>query len=74
MSVYTYTSARQNLAKLLDEASDQIDVYIKRKNGQLFKLVPIQDDSSGLDVPGIDTDLTTKEIVEIIRSMRDERK
>lgn len=73
MSVYTYTSARQNLARILDEASNEADVFIKRKNGQLFKIVHIEDDKSGLDVPGVDTDISTQEIVQMIRASREDR-
>ena len=73
MSVYTYTDARQNLARILNEATTQADVYIKRKNGQMFKIIPIKDDISGLDVPGIDTDISTTELIEMIRSVREVR-
>lgn len=68
MSVYTYTAAKQNLAQVLDEASGSIDVYIKRKNGQLFKVEPVE--GSGLDVPPIKSDLTTDDLVSIVRAMR----
>ena len=70
MAVYTYTKARQNLARALDEASANQDVYIRRKNGQTFKIVPVDTRGSGLDVPGIDTDITTDEIVQIVRESR----
>lgn len=72
MTVYTYTNARQNLARLLDEASDGT-VYITRKNGQLFQLMLVEDERSGLDVPGVDSNLSAAEIVDLIREMRDAR-
>jgi hypothetical protein len=40
MNVYTYTEARQNLATLLDKASREGEVLIKRKDGQMFKVEP----------------------------------
>ena len=73
MSVYTYTSARQNLARVLDEASGHVDVHIKRKNGQLFKVVAVSSEVSGLDVPGVDTDIGTDKLIDIIRHAREVR-
>jgi hypothetical protein len=42
MSVYSYTDACQDLAKLIDEAKKNNDVIIKTESGELFnlKLIP----------------------------------
>ena len=71
MSVYTYTDARQNLAQILDEAKGNGEVFIKRKNGQMFKVLLVQEQKSGLDVPGVNVDISTNEVVDLIRSMRE---
>ena len=70
MSTYTYSSARQKLASILDEAKSSKCVYIQRKNGDLFQLTPVQPKRSPLDVPGIKTNITTKQIVDAVRESR----
>ena len=40
MLVYTYSEARQKLARVLDEAESQGKVLIRRKDGRTFALVP----------------------------------
>lgn len=70
MKVYTYSEARQKLATLLEEAAREGRVKIKRKDGQAFVITPDQRVGSPLDVEGIDLDITTAEIVQIIREGR----
>ena len=69
-AVYTYSTARQKLASLLDQASQEGEVYIKRRDGSLFSLKPVREDRSPLDVPGIDLDLSAEEIVAFVREGR----
>ena len=71
MRVYTYSEARQNLATLLDVANRDGAVAIRRRDGQTFILSPEVAGNSGLDVDGIDLDVTTEEIVDIIRQGRE---
>jgi len=70
MSVYTYSEARQNLSDVLDEARNESEVIIKRKNGDIFKIVPIKKRKSGLDVKGINLKIKASEIVDIVREVR----
>ncbi len=69
MKTYTYTEARQNLAKLLAEAKDE-DVLIERRNGERFILRRQEQETSPLDVPGISTGATTADIVAAVRESR----
>lgn len=69
-SVYTYSEARQNLASLLDKAVKEGEVRLKRKDGQMFRIVPATTSGSPLDVESIDINLTTEEIVEFIHEGR----
>ncbi len=71
MQVYTYSEARQNLATVLKEAESTGKVIIRRKDGQTFALIPEKITTSPLDVPSIDTDFTTQEIVNMIREGRE---
>jgi prevent-host-death family protein len=71
--VYPYTEARQNLASLLDEAVNDGEVRVRRKDGQIFVIVPKESAGSSLDVEGIDLDLTRDEIVEFIHEGRKHR-
>ncbi len=72
MIVYTYTEARQNLATLLDKASQEGEVLIRRKDGQMFIVRPQEIEGSPLDVLGVDLDLTVPEILNFIREGRRE--
>jgi antitoxin (DNA-binding transcriptional repressor) of toxin-antitoxin stability system len=71
MKVYTYSEARQRLARLLDEARQGGEIRIKRRDGSEFALRPVLSDASPLDVPGVDTDLSREEILSAIRESRE---
>ena len=71
MQIYTYSEARQKLAKVLEKAETSGKVIIRRKDGRTFALVPEQIPSSPLDVPSIKADISTQEIVDIIREGRE---
>jgi antitoxin Phd len=71
MQVYTYSEARQKLAKVLEQAEYSGKVLIRRKDGRTFALVPEKIVSSPLDVPSIKAKITTEEIVEIVRAGRE---
>jgi len=69
-AVYTYTEARQNLASLLEKAIREGEVRVRRRDGQIFIIVPETTSGSPLDVEGVDLDLTKDEIVEFIQEGR----
>lgn len=71
MKVYTYSEARQNLASLLDQAAEYGEVQIKRRDGQVFVVRIEPRPISPLDVEPVDLDITTEEIVEIVREGRE---
>jgi hypothetical protein len=71
MQVYTYSEARQKLAIVLEQAENTGKVLIKRKDGRTFALVPEKIAHSPLNVPSIQANITTKEIVNIIREGRE---
>ena len=71
MQVYTYSEARQKLAFVLKQAEDTGKVLIKRKDGRTFALVPERNAKSPLDVPTIKANITTQEVVDIIREGRE---
>ena len=71
MQVYTYSEARQKLATVLEQAESTGKVLIRRKDGRTFALIPEQRPSSPLDVPFIKANITTKEIVDIVRKGRE---
>jgi antitoxin Phd len=71
MQIYTYSEARQKLASVLDQAESTGKVLIRRKDGRTFALVPEQIPKSPLDVPSIKADISSQEIVDIIRKGRE---
>lgn len=73
MKVYTYTEARQKLAALLDRASREGEVRIKRQDGTEFVLRVVPKAVSPLAVTGVSLDLGSDEIVEAVREGRERR-
>lgn len=71
MTTYTFSEARQKLASVLDKARAQGEVLIKRKDGSMFVVKPATFKQSPLDVTGINVNLSAKEIVEIVREIRE---
>lgn len=70
MEVYTYSEARQKLAELLDEAAQEGEVRIRRRDGLVFVVKPERRSESPLDVEGLDLGLTVEEIIEAVREGR----
>lgn len=70
MQVYTYSEARQKLAAVLDKAESAGKVIIRRKDGRSFALIPQKTRVSPLDIPSVQTRVSTEELVDIIRKER----
>ncbi len=70
MDVYTYSEARQNFSTVLDKAEATGKVIIRRKDGRTYALVPERPAASPLDVPSIQADVSSREIVTLIRDQR----
>ena len=71
MKVYTYSQARQKLAKLLDDARQEGEVQIKRRDGQTFVLKPFDQEKSPLDVTGVTTGISLSELNSAVRESRE---
>jgi len=56
---------------VLEQAENTGKVIIRRKDGRTFSLVPEKAATSPLDVPTVRANITTKEIVDIIREGRE---
>jgi hypothetical protein len=76
MKVYNYSQARQNFTSVLNTALRE-EVEIQRKDGSRFKIVPVIGDrkeKSPLEgIKGIEANVTTAELLEIIREGREGR-
>jgi hypothetical protein len=59
------------LTQLLDEADSSGKALIRRRDGRTFAVAPESSTRSPLDGPGIDTGVTTEEILEYLREGRD---
>lgn len=70
MDVYTYSEARQHLSRLLDEAESTGKVIIRRKDGRRYAVVPELSPVSPLDRPTVETSITVKEVVKLVRRQR----
>lgn len=71
MQVFTYSEAQQKLSRLLDEANSSGKALIRRRDGRTFAVTPEISKRSPLDVPGIDTGITTQEILDCLREGRE---
>jgi hypothetical protein len=71
MKVYTYSQARQKLAKILDELDQNEKAIIKRRDGRSYELKSIKEDKSPLDVESVDVDISITEVNDIIREYRE---
>ena len=76
MRVYNYSEARQNFTTVLNTALKE-EVIIRRKDGSKFKIVPVKEDKKGKSplegIKGVKANVTTSELVEIIREGREGR-
>ena len=70
MKVYTYSEAERDLSAAMNVAQKDGEVRISCGDGRLFTLSPVASEKSPLDVEGVDVDMTTDEIVELIRELR----
>lgn len=70
MRVFTYSEARQNLAKLLALAQTE-EIEIRRKDGSTFSLRSKTEQSkSPFDVPSIQTNATSSDVLDAVRESR----
>lgn len=70
MRVFTYSEARQNLAKLLTLAQTET-VRIRRRDGSVFSLsAEPEPKTSPFDVPGVKTQATTADVLAAIEESR----
>lgn len=71
MREYTFSRARQKLASLLDMAREEGGVLIRRRDGQVFEVKPAKrTGGSPLDVPGVDLDLSSGEMMAALAESR----
>lgn len=70
MEIYTYSQARQKLSSVLDKAELTGKVLIRRRDGRTYALVPERVPASPLDVPSVKANISTEEIISLIRRER----
>ncbi len=72
MKVYTYSEAREKLAKVLEESKTE-EVVIRRRKGDTYAIVPQSPHPrrSPFDVAGLNKGISKDEIVEAIRESRE---
>ena len=72
MIAYDYRQAKENFDAVLDTALKE-DVIIKKSDTLVFRLVAVQQKpyNSPFDIDGITTDVTTAEILDVLRECRE---
>lgn len=72
MKSYTYSEARGNFATVLDEAERDGAVEVRRRDGSVFRILPLRKSkSSPLDVKGIKVRVSAADLVAIVREGRE---
>jgi prevent-host-death family protein len=72
MKVYSYSQARQNLSDVLNRSKGE-EVLIRRRGGEVFRIVPQRSGGSPFDVPGVKTKARTSDILAAVREVRSRR-
>jgi hypothetical protein len=70
MKVYSYSEARQRFAEVLRQAKQEGQAQIRRRDGQLFLVQPARSVGSPLDVPGVDSGLSVRDVVTFVQDSR----
>ncbi|MFY9790298.1 MAG: type II toxin-antitoxin system prevent-host-death family antitoxin [Candidatus Sulfotelmatobacter sp.] len=72
MKSYSYSEARGNFATVLDEAARDGVVEIRRRDGTVFRILPLRTGTaSPLDVKGVKVRLSTGDLAAIVREGRE---
>jgi len=71
MKTYSYSEVERNLSTILNTALTQ-DVIIRKRDGRKFRIIPVTENTSQspFEVPGINTGISTKDIVDILKQSR----
>jgi len=66
MKIYTFSQARQELARILEESKNE-EVIISRRSGDSFAIVPQKPrHRSPFDVPGLNKEISRRDIIEAL--------
>jgi prevent-host-death family protein len=76
MKSYTYSEARGNFATVLEEAERDGAVEIRRRDGEIFRVLPAptskgKSKASPLDVKGVKLSLPSADLVAVVREGRE---
>jgi len=72
MKSYSYSEARGNFATVLDEAERNGAVEIRRRDGSVFRILPLRKSkASPLEVKGIKLGFSTADLVAVVREGRE---
>jgi prevent-host-death family protein len=72
MKSYSYSEARGNFATVLDEAERDGAVEIRRRDGTVFRILPLRKAKvSPLDVKGVKLGVSAADLVAMVREGRE---
>ena len=72
MKSYSYSEARGNFATVLDEAERDGAVEIRRRDGTVFRILPLRKSkASPLDIVGVKLRISAADLVAIMREGRE---
>ncbi|MCD6115554.1 type II toxin-antitoxin system Phd/YefM family antitoxin [bacterium] len=71
MTIYTFSEARQKFASILNQAVIEGEVLVRRKDGSSFIIKPIERTESPLNVKGVNINISSDDIVDIMHEIRE---
>jgi antitoxin (DNA-binding transcriptional repressor) of toxin-antitoxin stability system len=72
MKSYSYSEARGHFATVLDEAERDGAVKIRRRDGTVFRILPLPTGAaSPLDVKGVKVEVSAGDLAAIVREARE---
>ena len=71
MTVFSEFDLKQRADEILKAAHAEGEVRIRARNGEIFALRSLEGMVSGLDVAGVETNLTLEQILQAVREGRE---
>jgi hypothetical protein len=70
MKVFSLSEASRQLSVVLNLAQSEGEVRVSMRDGRMFSIRPVQSKKSPLDISGVDSNLTTQDILISIHESR----
>lgn len=73
MKVYSYSEAQKKLSRILEEATSEGEVAIRKESGQIYILRPLDENDSPLNIKGVNVNLSIDDLNQSVRESREHK-